>query len=378
MTGYKPATLCAQGGLHPPRADGGVVPALQPATTFVRDAANALVDPANFYARYGAPNLRDAEAAIAALESAQGALLFASGMAAALAVFRRLPPGSHVAATSRGYFSILNWLRGQHARGALEVSFFDPRNQESAVALRPGRTRVLWIETPVNPTWEVVDIASAAQAAHAAGAILAVDATAMTPILTRPLELGADIVFHAATKYLNGHSDVLAGVLAVRDSGLPLWAEIDAERREGGAILGPFEAWLLLRGLRTLHLRVAAASRNAMSIATALAAHPRVTRVLYPGLPSHPQHAIAARQMTGGFGGMLSFCVGESVADALALLAKLKLVKIATSLGGVESLIEHRATVEGPASDVPPNLLRLSCGIEDADDLVADLLQALG
>jgi cystathionine gamma-synthase len=286
--------------------------------------------------------------------------------------------GAHVVATGRGYFSIVTWLREQHQRGALKVDFFDPRQPERLSALvRKGQTKLVWIETPVNPVYEVVDIEAAARIAHDSGALLGVDSTAATPMLTRPIELGADLVFHSATKYLNGHSDLIAGVLAVRDTVLPIWADIDAERRVGGAILGAFEAWLLLRGMRTLHLRVAQASRNAMSLAERLEAHPAVGRVTYPGLASHAQHAIARRQMKGGFGGMMSFELRGGQAAALAVVGKLKLIKVATSLGGVETLVEHRRSIEGPDSDVPGGLLRLSVGCENADDLWADLESAL-
>jgi cystathionine gamma-synthase len=373
----KPETICAQGGGAHDAATGGVAPAIQPSTTYLRGTDNELVTE-NFYSRYAAPNARAAEAAIAQLEGAADARLFSSGMAAALAVYRRLPPGAHVVATRRGYFSIVGWLSEQHERGALNVSFFDPREPETLRQLvRHGETRLVWIETPVNPVYEVVDIAAAAKIAHEAGALLAVDSTAASPILTRPIEHGADIVHHSATKYLNGHSDVLAGVLAVRDASLPIWADINEERKVGGAALGAFEAWLLLRGLRTLHLRVPAASANALAIAQRLEKHGAVERVTYPGLPSHPQHAIALKQMRGGFGGMLSFEVKSGAADALGVIARLKLVKVATSLGGVETLIEHRRSIEGPQSDVPPGLLRLSVGVEHADDIWADLDQAL-
>jgi cystathionine gamma-synthase len=369
-------TLCAQaGGAHDP-ATGGVAPAIQLSSTYLRGTDNQLLTE-NFYARYGAPNLRAAEHAIAQLEGAADARLFASGMAAALAIFRRLPHGAHVVTTSRGYFSIIAWLKEQGARGAFDVSLFDPREPETlAAALKPGETKVVWIETPVNPVYEVVDIAAAARATHEAGAILAVDSTAASPILTRPLEHGADLVFHSATKYLNGHSDVLAGVVATRDADLPIWTDIDMERRVGGAVLGAFEAWLLLRGMRTLHLRVAQASRAGLDIAQRLEAHARVTRVTYPGLESHAQHAIAKRQMTGGFGGMMSFELKDE-ASALGVIARLKLIKVATSLGGVETLIEHRRSIEGPASDVPPGLLRLSVGCEHVEDIWSDLEQAL-
>lgn len=370
-------TLCAQAGGAHDHATGGVAPAIQPSSTFLRGPDNELLTE-NFYARYGAPNARASENAIAQLEGAADARVFSSGMAAALAIFRRLPPGAHVVSTSRGYFSIIGWLKEQGERGALNITLFDPREPETlATALRPGETKVVWIETPVNPVYEVMDIALAAHAAHAAGALLAVDSTAASPILTRPLEHGADLVFHSATKYLNGHSDIIAGVVATRDAALPIWADIDAERRVGGAILGAFEAWLLLRGMRTLHLRVAQASRSALSLAQRLEAHAAIARVTYPGLPSHPQYAIAQRQMTGGFGGMMSFELKGGEAAALGVVAKLRLIKIATSLGGVESLIEHRRSIEGPASDVPPGLLRFSVGCEHVEDIWSDLEQAL-
>ena len=216
----------------------------------------------------------------------------------------------------------------------------------------------------------------AAEVAHAAGALLAVDSTAATPILSRPLALGADLVMHSATKYLNGHSDVVAGVLVTKQKD-DRWAAIRADRHDAGALLGPFEAWLLLRGLRTLALRVRQASANALAVARFLEDHSKVERVLYPGLPSHPRHDLAIRQMEGGCGGLLSFQVQGDAAAALAVAGRLRLIARATSLGGTESVIEHRFTIEGPATGVPPNLLRLAVGIEDKDDLIADLAQAL-
>jgi cystathionine gamma-synthase len=250
----------------------------------------------------------------------------------------------------------------------------DPASLERVV--HAAKPTIVWIETPSNPMLEVVDIARAAEVAHAAGALLGVDSTAATPILTRPLALGADLVMHSATKYLNGHSDVLAGVLVTKRAD-ERWAAIRAERHDAGALLGPFEAWLLLRGLRTLALRVRQASENALAVAGFLKDHPKVERVLYPGLPTHPQHAVAQRQMAGGFGGLLSFQVRGDAAAALGVASRLQLIARATSLGGTESVIEHRYTIEGAATGVPPNLLRLSLGIEDRDDLIADLAQAL-
>jgi cystathionine gamma-synthase len=243
--------------------------------------------------------------------------------------------------------------------------------------VRPDRTRLIWIETPANPLWSVTDIAGSAEIAHSAGGLLAVDSTAATPVLTRPLALGADLVMHSATKYLNGHSDVIAGTLTTAREDA-LWGRLRTARSSGGAILGSFEAYLLLRGMRTLFPRVERACRSAQIIAQALSQNPQVPDVLYPGLPGHPGHAVAARQMTGGFGGMLSLRVRGGAEAAIAAAARVEVWKRATSLGGVESLIEHRASVEGADSPAPPDLLRLSVGIEDSGDLIADLESALG
>jgi cystathionine gamma-synthase len=234
----------------------------------------------------------------------------------------------------------------------------------------------VWLETPSNPTLAVADIAASAEITKGAGAALVVDNTFATPVLTRPIEHGADVVLHSATKYLNGHSDVIAGALVTR-SGSPLWEKIRVVRRYGGAVLGPFEAWLLLRGMRTLFLRVRAQSEGALRIAEHFERHPAVVEVLYPGLASRPDHAVASRQMKGGFGGMLAIRIKGGEAAAIRLWGACELWKSATSLGGVESLIEHRASVESPDSPVPRDLLRLSTGIEDADDLIADLERGL-
>jgi len=241
----------------------------------------------------------------------------------------------------------------------------------------------VWIETPANPLWTITDIAAAAEIAHATGAALAVDSTAATPVLTRPLELGADIVMHSATKYLNGHSDVIAGALTTGEDG-PLWQRIKPLRAQLGGVLGPFEAWLLTRGMRTLFPRVRTACASAQAIAEHFARHPRIRDVLYPGLPAFPGHATAAKQMRGGFGGMMSIRVRGSddsaasgEAAAIATAAHVELWKRATSLGGVESLVEHRASIEGAGTPAPADLLRLSVGVEDTGDLIADLEHAL-
>jgi cystathionine gamma-synthase len=298
-------------------------------------------------------------------------------MAAIVAVLETLESGQHVVAPRIMYHGAQDWLRRLAERRGIALSLFDAADPTALpAAVRPGETAIVWIETPVNPTWDVIDIAGAAEAAHRAGAILAVDATASTPVLTRPLALGADLVFHSATKYLNGHSDLTAGILVTR-VGDDRWEEIKLLRRLMGGVLGAFEAWLLLRGLRTLYLRVERASASALRIARHFEGHPKLTGALYPGLESHPGHAVAVRQMTGGFGGMLSLLVAGDAEAARAIATRTRLFVPATSLGGVESLIEHRATIEGPHSQVPANLLRLSIGIEDPADLIADIEQAL-
>jgi cystathionine gamma-synthase len=235
----------------------------------------------------------------------------------------------------------------------------------------------VWIETPANPTWDVTDIAAVCQIARDVGATVAVDSTVATPLLTRPLELGAQIAMHSATKYMNGHSDVIAGALATAHDD-ELWQRIRYVRSAGGAMLGPVEAWLLLRGMRTMPLRVAAACANALAIAQHFDRHPRLSHVLYPGLEMHPGHAVAAKQMRGGFGGMMSLRLRDGEQAAKRFTGRLRVFKRATSLGSVESLAEHRASVEGPDSQCPPDLVRLSIGIEHVDDLIADIEQALG
>jgi len=304
-------------------------------------------------------------------------------MAAATAVFQALAPGDHVLAPRVMYWSLRNWLMNFATHWGLQVEFLDMADpDEVRRAIRPGATKLVWIETPANPLWTITDIEATSAIARAAGAVVVVDSTVATPVLSRPLALGADIVMHAATKYLNGHSDVIAGTLTTREAS-PLWLRIKAIRAQIGGVLGPFEAWLLTRGMRTLFPRVRASCATAQAIAEQFAQHPLVEEVLYPGLPGFAGHAIARRQMTGGFGGMLSIRVrGRDTADAeraaIAVAANVEVWKRATSLGGVESLIEHRASIEGAGTPVPTNLLRLSAGLEDVGDLIADLEQALG
>src|SRR6185437_6120178 len=329
------------------------------------------------YARADNPTFDQAETTLAALEGGAKALIFSSGMSAATACFLALAPGDHVVAPKVMYWSLRNWLGSFATSWGLRIEFVDAdRTDAVAAAVRPGATKLVWLETPANPTWSVSDIAAVAEITHKAGALLAIDSTVATPVLTRPIELGADIVMHSATKYLNGHSDIIAGALiGARDDAH--WAKLRAIRAQLGTILGQMEAWLLMRGIRTLFPRVQWACRSAQSLAERFAGHPMVADVLYPGLASFPGHAIAARQMRGGFGGMLSIRVKGGERAAIATAARVDLWKRATSLGGVESLIEHRASVEGPGTPCPPDLLRLSVGVEDSNDLFDDLDQAL-
>jgi cystathionine gamma-synthase len=373
----KPATLAAQamGWVDP--STRAVIPPIHTATTFIRDPDNQY-RAGRSYARADNPTFDHAEALLAALEGGAACLIFASGMAAATIVFQALAPGDHVIAPHVMYWGLRRWLTTFGRERGLIVDLVDATDLDAiARALRPGATKLLWIETPANPTWAITDIAAAAKLAHDAGAMLAVDSTVATPLLTRPLALGADLVMHSATKYLNGHSDVVAGALVTARTD-EFWHRLTTLRHEGGAILGPFEAWLLLRGMRTLPLRIERACRTAALLAERLAAHRAVSAVLYPGLQDHPGHDVAARQMQGGFGGMLSIRVAGGEEAAIKTAARVRIWKRATSLGGVESLIEHRASVEGPGTPAPPDLLRLSVGIEDAGDLLIDLEQALG
>ena len=343
-------------------------------TTFIRDPDNQY-RAGYVYGRPDNATVRQTEAVIAALEGAREAALFASGMAAATTIVLALPQGSRIIASQVMYWAFRQWLMNEAARLGHRIDFIDTSNLPAVRAAAVPGTALIYIETPGNPLWTISDIAAIADIAHGAGAMLAVDSTVATPVVTQPLRIGADLVMHSASKYLNGHSDVIAGALAVA-AATSLWERIKSLRVQHGAILGPFEAWLLQRGLRTLDVRVKIQMQSAMQLANRLGSHPEVADVLYPGLPSHPGHVVAARQMQG-FGAMLSIRLRGGERAAIATAGEVELWKRATSLGGVESLIEHRASVEGPGSPCPPDLLRLSVGLEDADDLLADLDQAL-
>ena len=374
-----PDTIAAQALGWIDERTRAVIPPIHVSTTYLRDEDNQYRS-GRVYARADNPAFDQAEAVINALEGGGQALLFASGMAAATAVFQALGPGDHVLAPKVMYWSLRNWLMTFATQWGLQVEFIDMTSPAAVqAAVKPGQTKLVWVEKPANPLWTVTDIAETVRIAHAAGALLAVDSTVATPLLTQPLALGADVVMHAATKYLNGHSDVIAGALVVRQASVEsdFWQRVRKVRAQIGGTLGSFESWLLLRGLRTLHLRVRAASAGAQRIAEHFHGHALVAEVLYPGLPSCQGYAISQAQMTGGFGGMLSIRAKGGEAAAIAVAAKTQIWKRATSLGGTESLIEHRASVEGAGTPAPADLLRLSVGLEDAGDLIKDLEQAL-
>lgn len=374
MTSVETLTVHGLGRVAEPYRD--IVPPIHLASTFER-AADGSYPGGRVYARDASPAYLEAEEVLRQLEGGAQALLLASGHAAASAVLQALDAGDRVVAPHAMYWGLRKWLLELAEHGHIQLAFYDNTDlDDMRRQLAAAPTRLLWLETPANPTWEVADIEAASAMAREHGALTLVDSTVPTPVLCQPLKLGADLVLHSATKYLNGHSDVVAGALVTREDS-PLWQRIRMMRALGGAVLGPFEAWLLLRGMRTLHLRVRAASASALRIATELEAHPAVAQVLYPGLASHPGHAIAARQMSGGFGGMLSIRVKGGEAAAREVAARVQVFKRATSLGSVESLIEHRASVEGPGTRCPDDLLRISVGIEPVDDLLADLRQAL-
>jgi cystathionine gamma-synthase len=367
-------TISIHTGQEPDPATGSVIPPIYLSTTFER-AEDGSFPHGYIYTRGGNPNRTMLEGCLTALEGGADCAAFGSGLAAAMAIFQALRPGDHVIAPDDAYHGVTRLLREIMLPWGLEytlVDMNDPANVRAA--LRPS-TRLVWIESPSNPLLKVADIAAITQIAHAAGALCAVDNTWATPILQRPLGLGADLALHATTKYLGGHSDVLGGAVVTREAS-PLFERVRFIQGNGGAVPSPFDCWLVLRGIRTLAYRVRAHAEHAMRVAQFLEAHPQIERVYYPGLASHPGHAVAARQMCA-FGGMLSIEVRGGQEAAMGLAARVKIFTRATSLGGTESLIEHRASVEGPESKTPPSLLRLSIGLEHPDDLIADLAQAL-
>ncbi len=371
----KVSTLLAKAGSLA-ETTGHVTPPIPMSANYGRDRNLALIQ-AGDYTRDGSPLYPLVEELLTKLDGGASSLVFPSGMAAAHAVLSSMRPGDRLVLPTAGYFA----FRKSAARFAkdwgLDLSVADMTKLDDVTrALEGGKNTLVWVESPSNPTWDVPDIAAVGALCKRAGASLVVDSTVATPIHTRPLELGASIVMHSATKYLNGHSDALGGALITREQD-ERWERIRTHRKEAGSVLGNVEAWLLLRGLKTLHVRVMHSSASALAIATALEAHPALAALVYPGLASHPEHAVAAKQMKGGFSGMMSFRFRDGEAAALAFVKKLELFVRATSLGATESLAEHRASVEGEGSGTPRDLVRLSIGLEDAGDLEADLRQAL-
>ncbi|MEM9732327.1 MAG: PLP-dependent transferase [Pseudomonadota bacterium] len=367
-------TLFAQAGGMIDRATGGVIPPLQASTTFVRDEDYVPLSPNHLYGRDDNDLVRLAEDMLAQAEGAEAALLFPSGMAAVAAAMRTVPNGGRIILQTGIYWGTTKWARDFCARRAIDLIEINCADDGALADLAVSEADMIWVETPSNPYLKVVDIAACSALAKKLGAVLIVDSTAATPVLANPLAQGADMVMHSATKGINGHSDVLAGVLATANKDSERWQAIAMDRHDAGAILGAFEAWLLIRGMRTMALRVRTMAASALELAQRLEKHDGFHTVLYPGLESHVRHALAKTQMPGGFGSLLSVRVKGGREAALKAVGRMNLFKRATSLGGVESLVEHRHTIE---DTVPNDLLRLSVGIEDVEDLWADLHHAL-
>jgi len=368
-------TLAVHAGREPDPATGALREPIHLSTTFER-GPDGQYPHGYFYSRSGNPNRTSLEHAVAALECGAEAVAFASGSAATLAVFSLAAPGGRIVCSSDCYHGTARQLREILPRFGVQAEFVDTTDLAAVErALAPGAA-LLWVETPSNPLLRVSDLAALATLARSSGALLGCDNTFASPVLQRPFEIGADLVMHSSTKFLGGHSDVLGGIVVAREQGQML-ARLREFQGAGGGVPSPFDCWLLLRSLPTLPVRVRTQAANALAIARFLADHPRIERVHYPGLEAHPGHALAARQMQGGFGAVVSVQVPGGAGEALAVAARAKIFTRATSLGGVESLVEHRASMEGPHTQTPPNLLRLSIGLENPADLVADLDQAL-
>ena len=353
---------------------GAVATPIYLSTTYERDP-DGQYSRGYIYTRWDNPNRAALEKSLAGLEKGEAAAAFASGLAAITALLQALGTGDHVVASEELYHGTIHIINDIFGRWGLEATFVDTTDIAAITAAIRPNTKMIYVETPSNPMLRITDINAIANLAKSVGAKSVVDNTWPTPILQRPLELGADLVIQSTTKYAGGHSDVLGGAIITKADD-EFFKRVRVVQQIGGAVPSPFDCWLIARGLQTLPCRVREQSANAARIAAYLEEHPRVERVYYPGLASHPGHLIAARQMTG-FGAMLSFTVRGGQQEAMGAIAKLKLITRATSLGGVESLIEHRKSIEGPDSQTPDNLLRFSVGLENVDDLIADLETAL-
>jgi cystathionine gamma-synthase len=370
----KMETLAVHAGAATDPVTGSVAPPIHLSTNFIHGPATEEIH-GYIYVRDKNPTQDRLEAAMSALEGGEDALAFASGMGATASFFQSLEPGSHVIIPEDVYVHVRIMAASHFPNWQLEYTCVDTQSPAAvSAAVRPN-TRVIWTETPSNPQMKIMDIAAVAKIAREGGAFLVVDNTFATPVLQRPLGLGADIVMHSTTKYCGGHSDAQGGCLVFKQRA-PLYDKLFHIRMVLGAVCSPFNSWLILRGLRTLPCRMERHSANAMAVAKVIAQAKEVERVFYPGLQSHPGHEIAAAQMKQ-FGGMMSILVRGGWEEAVRVVSRVKVFQAATSLGGVESLIEHRASAEGKGSTSPPNLLRLSIGLEHPDDLIADLLQAL-
>ena len=367
-------TLAVKTGMDPDGTSRAIAPPITLSTTFERGEDGSY--PGGFdYSRSGNPNRAALEAALAALEGGPEAVAFPSGMAATFSVIFSLSPGDHVVAADDAYYGTGVLLRDSFAERGIEASFVVMTDLDAVrSAMRPN-TRLVWMETPSNPLIRISDIEAVAGIAREGGAISCCDNTWATPLLQRPLDFGMDLVMHSTTKYFGGHSDVTGGAVIVREPGGTLEA-LRKIQKDGGLVPSPFDAWLTRRGLESLAARMTMHCANAMELARFLDAHPRVERVHYPGLEGDPGHALAARQMSD-FGGMLSFDVVGGREEAFAVAAGVRVIARATSLGGTHSLIEHRASVEGPTTRAPENLLRMSVGLEHVDDLKEDLDRAV-
>lgn len=367
-------TLAVHAGRKPDPVSGAVAPGITLSTVFARDVDSQAMGDYN-YARVDNPNRHALESCLAQLEGGVTAVAFSSGVAASAAVLFALRPGDHVLAPLELYVGNRLLLNNELTPWGLQISFVDFTDLDAVRAAVTPATRLLWAETPSNPLLEVSDIAGLADIAHTAGAVLAADNTFATPILQSPLALGADYAVHSSSKYFGGHSDVIGGAVIAREDA-PLTQRIRSHQITAGGIPAPFDCWLLLRSLATLPLRIRTQTANAQRLAEFLTTQPAVGRVHYPGLPDHPGHTLASQQMRG-YGAVLSLRMRGGKPAALQLVSKVRLFARATSLGGVESLIEHRASSEGPGSTTPENLIRISVGIEHIDDLIEDLRQAL-